>query len=157
MSGDESDIKFLTKADLLRGPEPVEVEIEGKGKVMIRPLTDGEYEVQKATVLRAFTAMADMEAIQKRMKEKQVKAPPGQQPSLEGIQINFDLGAFTGAEYEAHVFVCTCGLSVGKEKWTAQEVRRLSPPGLVGKIATEIYRISGIETPDELVKSFRPQ
>lgn len=144
----------LTKADLLKGSrEPEEVEIEGiEGKVLLRTLTDGEYQFARNITLKAITAAADLESVQKQMKERKEK---GGAATMEGMTINFDVGRFTEAEFEAKVYVVACALSA-KETWSVTDVKKLGPPGIVNKIAEEAYRISGItESMEDLVKSFR--
>ena len=137
----------LTKADLLRGTDPVEVEIDGIGLVTIRALTDGEYQQCQNILLRGISAVTDVEKI------KKIQAQ-----GLAGLDIKFDIAALVHGEFEANVQAVVFGLSSGKDRYTPDEVRRISPPGAVGKIATEIYKLSGVgDGIDAMVASFRAQ
>jgi hypothetical protein len=141
----------LTKADILRGANaPIEVEIDGLGPVLIRPLTDGEYQQAKNLTLKAITASADMDTL-----KKQAGGPKGAGGVPEGMQINLDVGTMMTGQFEANVYAASCGLSV-REKWTLDDVRAIPYPGTIEKIAREVFKLSGVEEGiKDMVESFR--
>lgn len=148
----------LTKADILRGARgsAEEVEVEGIGLVLLRPLTDGEYQYAQSLTIKALSAMADIDTLQKQVAERK-KA--GQ--ALDGMTMNLNIGTYSDAEAESRYFVAACALSV-KEKWTVEDVKKLAP-GIPAKIAEKAYEISHIDpnTPqggvNNLVKPFRAE
>lgn len=155
----------LTKADFLRGTRnSVEVTIEGiEGTILLRPLSDGEYQHAKNITMKALRAAADLDAAMKSIKEvrkKQAKATakgqaPAEPTAFEGMTIEFDMGAFTEAEFESKVFMVSRALSVN-EVWTTDDVKSLSPIGVIDKLIAKVYEVSNItETMEDLVKSFR--
>lgn len=136
----------LTKADILRGTEPVEVEIEGRGKILIRALTEGEYQMSRSIQLSAITASTNVDELTK---------AGTRGDDLAKMAVNLEVGKLDTVDFESKVFVVSCGLSI-TEKWTVDEVKAMTPPGSVEKIAKEVFRISGLgEGMDSLITSFR--
>lgn len=140
----------LTKADILRTTrDPETVEIDGLGEILIRPLSEGEYHKAQSLILAGIQALTNLDDMQK-------KASGG----LGGMDLKLDLGKITDGEFESACFVAACGMSVDKERWTVDEVKRITPPGTAQKIAQAVYRISGVEKQGEMIEmvsSFRSQ
>ncbi len=115
-----------------------EVEIEGLNvPVPIHPLTDGQY--------------AQIQQIRSQGMTVRGKAT-GEDPQLE-----FDLEVSNRNQYNADVKAVYYGLAT-EEKWSEDEIRSLRPPGVVSKIAQEVYRISGVERQSNIeseIESFR--
>lgn len=148
---------ILTKADLLKtARQPEEVEIDGmEGKLLLRPVTDGEYEYAKNIVLQGITAAADLDKVTNTLKNSKKKGSDKGAELLKGMQITFDMGNFTKSEFESKVYLVSRALSVN-EQWSTDEVKALTPVGIVEKLCAKVYEISNIsETMEELVKSFR--
>ncbi len=127
------------KSKILMGNTLVEeVEIEGLNvPVPIHPLTDGQY--------------AQIQQIRSQGMTVRGKAT-GEDPQLE-----FDLEVSNRNQYNADVKAVYYGLAT-EEKWSEDEIRSLRPPGVVSKIAQEVYRISGVERQSNIeseIESFR--
>jgi hypothetical protein len=138
----------LKKSDILRttkGSE--EMEIEGLGPVLLRPLSEGEYQKSQAMILTAVSAITSSDVLRKRK--------PGTD-LLDDVEVRFDLGELTKGEFEANSYIASCGLSTNGEKWTVEEIKSISPPGFIEKIAREVCRISGVGGDiEDLIGSFR--
>lgn len=148
---------ILTKADLLKtARQPEEVEIEGReGKFLLRPVTDGEYQHARNIVMKGITASADLDKVTNTLKTAKKKGSDKGAELLKGMQISFDIGSFTDSEFESKVYLVSRALSVN-EQWSTDEVKALTPVGIVEKLCEKVYEISNIsETMEELVKSFR--
>jgi hypothetical protein len=148
--------KVLTKADILKGAREAETVFieELGGEVSIRPLTDSEWHHSRAILMETIIATAELSELQKLIQENRAKGND-ETNLLQGMNLQLDVGKLDAADYEASVYIATCGLSTGKETWTAEEVGKMKP-GLVEKIAKKVQEISGVTGQmDELVKSFR--
>ncbi len=140
----------LTKADILRTTrEPETVDIEGLGEILIRPLSEGEYHKAQSLILAGISALTNLDEMRKKTGA-----------SMENLDLKLDLGKITDGEFESACFVAASGMSVDKDRWTVDEVKRITPPGTVQKIAQAVYRISGVEKQGEMidmVSTFRSQ
>ncbi len=147
-------MKTLTKADILRtSKQSEEVQIEGlKGTILLRPVTDGEYQYAKNIVLKAVSAGADLDTLVKSMQDQKEQTGA---VTLEGMKINLDMGSLTEAEFESKIYLVSRSLSVN-EKWSPEDVKKISPVGVVDKIAAKVYEISNIsESMEDLISYFR--
>jgi len=147
-------VKTLTKADILRtSKQSEEVQIEGlKGTILLRPVTDGEYQYAKNIVLKAVSAGADLDTLVKSMQDQKEQTGA---VTLEGMKINLDMGSLTEAEFESKIYLVSRSLSVN-EKWSPEDVKKISPVGVVDKIAAKVYEISNIsESMEDLISYFR--
>jgi len=126
----------FTKAQIIQGIARIEeVEVEGfDGKIPIKPLTDGQY--------------TEIEEI--RIRGTKVK---GSVKDPDSIEMEIDLEVSTKQGFLADVKTVYYGLAT-TEKWTEDEIKSITPPGIVDKLAKEIYRISGVTSLDA-VKKFR--
>jgi len=127
----------ITKADILMGRDKIEeVVIDGlPGPIPIRPLTDGQY-----AHIRQIKA-SGMKAVGKHGEKY---------PSIE-----FDLEESNKNRFRGDVKAVFYGLAMD-EKWTEEEILSMRPPGIIEKIANEIYRISGVDEAEE-IERFRPK
>jgi hypothetical protein len=63
----------------------------------------------------------------------------------QDADVKFDLAAMTSQRYLVACQVVAFGLSVDGDKWSIAEVKQLSPPGVVDKIAMKVIEITGAE------------
>lgn len=137
---------MITKEELLKGTNRIEkVTIKGLGEVEIRPLNEeqwSEIEGKTGSVLKA--------------RMKPVKNERGEvdwEKTQENIEMQLDTELAARMEFEQNVIACKYGLVMDI---TEEELRHISPPGTIKKIATEIFRISGVSKEQlEELKSFR--
>lgn len=105
------------------------------GEIQIRPLTEGEWtEISSRAVKSAkteFTPIFDKSGGVDKEKTK------------ESIKFNFDVETLQKGDFEKNLLACKYGII--EEGLTEEDLRQLSPPGIVKKIAEEIYKISGIQ------------
>lgn len=137
---------MITKEELLKGTNKTEVvNIKGLGEIEIRPLNEEQWagiEGKSGNVLKAR-----LEPV------KNEKGEIDWKKSQENIQMDFDTELAARMEFEQNILACKYGLVMNI---TEEELRHISPPGIVKKIATEIFRISSVsEEQLEELKSFR--
>jgi len=105
------------------------------GEIQIRPLTEGEWtEISSRAVKSAkteFTPIFDKLGGIDKDKTK------------ESIKFNFDVETLQKGDFEKNLLTCKYGII--EEGLTEEDLRQLSPPGIIKKISDEIYKISGIE------------
>lgn len=131
----ENASELLTKQKLIRGREYAEdVDIkELGGKVRLRSLTDGEFNEVKLLGMKAIKASGVA--------------------GREDVNIDLDIEALAENQYLGKALIAAYGLSVGNEKWSPADVKKL-PVGSADQIAKEVLRITNISE-DEL-DFFRP-
>lgn len=137
---------LITKEDLLKGANKIEtVNIEGLGEFQIRPLNEeqwAEIESKSGNVLKAR-----LEPV------KNEKGEIDWAKTQKNIQLNLDMELAARVEFEQNILACKYGLMMDI---TEDELRKISPPGIIKKIATEIFRISSVSKEQlEELKSFR--
>jgi len=105
------------------------------GEIQIRPLTEGEWtEISSRAVKSAkteFTPIFNKAGEVDREKTK------------ESVKFNFDVETLQKADFEKNILTCKYGIK--EEGLTEEDLRQLSPPGIIEKIANEIFKISGIQ------------
>jgi len=105
------------------------------GEIQIRPLTEGEWTEISAMAVKSakteFTPIFDKAGEVDKDKTKQ------------SIKFNFDIETLQRGDFEKNILACKYGIV--EEGLTEEELRQLSPPGIIKKIADEIYKISGIQ------------
>ncbi|MFA5557938.1 MAG: hypothetical protein WDA59_00555 [Methanofastidiosum sp.] len=104
------------------------------GEIEIRPLTEEEWTVISA---RAISA-TKIDFTPKMNKNGEID----KEKTIETIKYNFDLELLQKADFEKNILTCKYGIV--EEGLTEQELRQISPPGVIEKIANEIYKISGV-------------
>jgi hypothetical protein len=135
---------MITKEELLKGNKLVKTVTikELGGEIQIRPLTEeqwAEIEARKGDVF-------DIEVRGAINSEKDAR-----EKIKKGMQLNTK--KLMKAEFEQNILACKYGLVMDI---TEDELRQISPPGIVKKIALEIYKISSINEEDiDALKSFR--
>lgn len=135
------EIRRLSKVDILSGKRreiAFYVEELG-GEIILRPLTDGQWEQIKA-----------VKSAGGRLTGNPVMSADGnvdRRASSESMKIEIDLKAASEQEYEADCLAVAYSLSdtrVSGETWTVNDVKRMEPPGVVRKIAMKVYAITGV-------------
>ncbi len=160
-----TSIRRLTKSDILNGNKDVKyVYFEDLGgELPLRSLTDGQYAQVEAVRTRG-SRLKGMPTLDK-------DGNPDMEKSNMGVEI--DMEKMTEAEHEADCLAVFYGIADGAS-WTVTDVKQMTPPGIVAKIAREIYIVSGVkskkaklsdriaegklqEARAEEVKNFRPE
>lgn len=141
----------LTKNDILKSvKDSKEVEIESlDGKVLIRPLSDGEYSEIQDKIFGGVKATKSINP-EKIAKIKDKDDPKQQTKMLKDLGIDIDIAKMQKLEKESTYLACKYGLSVDEE-WTVEDVGQL-PPGVPKEIAEAIYKYTGVDKLDEVEK-----
>ncbi len=132
-----SEVKRLTKADIIAGKDNVHYEYfdELDGELPLRSLTEGQWAQVEAIKARGST-MKGMPSIGK-------DGNPDMEKSQLGIEI--DMEKMSLAEFEADCLAVFFGVA-DDNHWTVEDVKRMQPPGAVKKIAAKIYQITGVKS-----------
>lgn len=150
-----SEIKKLTKKDILNGVLDTEwvYFTELKGELQLRPLTDAQWTKIEAIRTRgvSISGMPDVN-----MQDKS-------NIDMSNMSLSMDMEKITTAEFEADCLAVSFGL-VEEEPWTIEEIKELTPAGIVKKIAEKIYDLSGVSPKiigknarSEAIKQFRKE
>ena len=132
-----TEMRKLTRADLLQGTRatkniPLE---ELGGFITIRPLTDGEW--AKVQQMKAAGGM------QIQAKPKAGTTGTKLELDRESLVMNINPEDMTRQNYEADCQAVAYAI-VDDKPWSVSEVRQLSPPGIVARLAQEVYALSGV-------------
>ena len=132
---DDTTRRRLTRADLLAGTKRVEYVYfeELDGEIPLRPLTDGEFSrVEAIKASGGMTMTAKPQAVK------------GNRATVDAssMEINVDMEKLAEKGFEADCQAVAYSMADGAA-WTVADVRQLSPPGIVAKIAAKVYEISG--------------
>jgi len=146
----------LTKAAILQGKarkETVYIE-ELSGDLILCPLTDGEWtEVQAMLNKNLNVVGTPTEAVS--------SGKPLGGKAADRIKIRaetrINMGEFTQTQAEANYLAVSFSLSRAGDAWSVEDVKQM-PAGVVEKIATHVFRISGVN-PEEVAvaQSFRKE
>lgn len=105
------------------------------GEINIRPLTEGEWtEISSRAVKTAKTEFTPIFNKAGEIDKEKTK---------ESIKFAFDVETLQKGDFEKNIMACKYGIV--EEGLTEEDLKQLSPPGIINKIANEIYKISGIE------------
>lgn len=105
------------------------------GEIQIRPLTEGEWtEISSRAVKSAKTEFTPIFNKTGEVDKEKTK---------ESIKFAFDVETLQKGDFEKNILACKYGIV--EEGLTEEDLRQLSPPGIIKKIADEIYKISGIQ------------
>lgn len=141
-----SEVKRLTKADILQGNKNVYYEYFEKieGELPLKSLTDGQ-----ASQIESVRSRGS------RMNGTPVMGKDGN-PDHEKSKMNLDvdLEIVTLADHEADCLAVFYGIA-DSDPWTVQDVKSLQPPGIVKDIADRIYKISGIQRRNKALSKAR--
>lgn len=132
MSNRPSGVMPLTKAQILNGRNYTErVYIPAlEGEVVIRVLTAGETARAGAMETRDLSMSMDLAG-----DKKQIEESMALDINIEDMLLN---------EHRSNVYVAACGLSVGDDTWTEDDVEAIKPAEALEQIAKEVRRISKI-------------
>jgi hypothetical protein len=127
--------KISIKELILKGKEYRKViTIEGFGEIEIKPLTEEQWATISAMVMRSakteFTPMLNK------------KGEIDKDKTRETIKFSIDVESINKSNFDKNILTCLYGIV--EEGLTEQELKQLSPPGIIEKIANEIFKISGI-------------
>jgi len=125
------------KERILKGKDYVKKIIikELGGEINIKPLTEEQWtEISSKAVKSAKTEFTPIFNKAGEVDTAKTK---------ESIKFNFDVETLQRGDFEKDILTCKYGIV--EEGLTEEELRQLSPPGIIKKIADEIYKISGIE------------
>jgi len=137
--------KISIKERILKGKEYVKkISIkELGGEIEIRPLTEEQWAAINARAMKSakteFTPILDK------------KGEVDKEKTKDTIKFNLDLELLQKGDFEKNILTCTYGIV--EEGLTEQELMQISPPGIIEKIANEIFKISGIG--EEQLKSLQ--
>ena len=137
--------KISIKERVLKGKEYTKKIMikELGGEIEIRPLTEEQWATIGARAMKSakteFTPVFDKRGEVDKEKTK------------DTIKFNLDIELLQKGDFEKNILTCMYGIV--EEGLTEQELRQVSPPGIIEKIANEIYKISGIG--EEQLKSLQ--
>lgn len=135
IDGNDQKRIFLTKDIILKGKDrKVKIFIkELGGEIEIRPLTEEAWAEIQAT------GFAKSEMISEPVFDKDGNVD--RKGTAKNVQMKFDIEQLTKSNFMQNVLALKYGLV---EEWTEEEIKSISPPGIIDKIAKEIYKISEI-------------
>ena len=125
------------KERILKGKDYVKKIIikELGGEINIKPLTEEQWtEISSRAVKSAKTEFTPIFNKTGEVDKEKTK---------ESIKFAFDVETLQKGDFEKNVMACKYGIV--EEGLTEEDLRKLSPPGIIKKIADEIYKISGIQ------------
>jgi hypothetical protein len=131
-----TETKISIKERILKGKEYTEKIIikELGGEIEIRPLTEEQWATISTRAMRSakteFTPVINK------------KGEVDKDKTRETIRFSVDVETINKANFEKNVLTCLYGIV--EEGLTEQELRNISPPGIIEKIAKEIFKVSGI-------------
>lgn len=139
---------MLTKVELLKGTKKTKtIKIAG-GEIEIRPLNEEQWAEIEAK--RASIFQVDMTPVYKKVNGKEVYDPV---KTKETMKMKTDYSKSRLVEFDMDVLTCKHGMVMDI---TEEEIRQISPPGTVKKIAEEIIKFSKVDKEGlEELKSFR--
>ncbi len=137
----------LTREDLILGNKKITMVYftELDGELPLRPLTDGQLaqiEIIKTAGIKIKGDPSKLEQLRDKassLKGQGVKGLAGDELDME-----LDIKGITQAEYDANVLAVQYGLAF-EGTLTDREVKSMSPPGIVKRIAEEIYKLSTLK------------
>ena len=126
---------LITKDAILKGKDKkVKIFIkELGGEIEIRPLTEEAWAEIQAT------GFAKSEIVSEPVFDKDGNVD--RKETAKNVQMKFDIEQLTKSNFMQNVLALKYGLV---EEWTEEEIKSISPPGIIDKIAKEIYKISEI-------------
>ena len=125
--------KMLTKEDILKGTSKIH-------KVMI-PQLGGEIEIRQLNEEQwsEIESKIGMDVDFKVAYGKDGK--PDMEETKKNFKLKMDVEQMQKMEFEQNLLACKYGMVI---EITEQELRRMSPPGVIQKIAREVYKISNV-------------
>ena len=125
--------KMLTKEDILRGTSKTQ-------KVTI-PQLGGEIEIRQLNEEQwsEIESKIGMDVDFKVAYDKDGK--PDMEETKKNFKLKMDVEQMQKMEFEQNLLACRYGMVI---EITEQELRKMSPPGVIQKIAREVYKISNV-------------
>lgn len=145
-------MKKITKSEILAGKDLKHnfyVE-DWDAEITIKPLTEKQ-NAQVNSIKQSGVKLEGGAVFDKDGNVDRVK-------SAENMKTITDIERTTMADFEGDATAVAYALEAnGDETWTVDEVMSISPPGIVKKIAQEVYRISGVAPggAGDAVRNFR--
>ena len=141
--------KISIKERILKGKEYIKkISIkELGGEIEIRPLTEEQWAAINARAMKS----AKTEFTPVLIKEGKEKGQIDKEKTKDTIKVSYDIEMLQKGDFEKNILTFTYGIV--EEGLTEQELRQISPPGIIEKIANEIFKISGIG--EEQLKSLQ--
>jgi hypothetical protein len=142
--------KAITKEDLLKGTKKTEkVFIEELGgEIEIRPLNEEQW----AEVEGISGGLFDFD-IKPEYKKVNGKDVYDEEKSRQNMRMKLNVEKAQRANFQRNLIACKYGLVMDI---TEEELKNISPPGIIQKIAEKIFEISKISKEQlEDIKSFR--
>jgi len=126
---------LLTKAIILKGKDrKVKIFIkELGGEIEIKPLTEEAWAEIQAV------GFAKSEMVSNAVLDKDGNID--RKETAKSVQIKFNMEQLAKSNFMQNVLTLKYGLV---EEWTEEDIKSISPPGTIDKIAEEIYKISEI-------------
>jgi|LSQX01.1.fsa_nt_gb hypothetical protein len=143
---------MLTRDDILRGSKKTKTITikELGGDIEIRPLNEGQWAEIDAKKVEMFKI--DIEPVMKQVDGQKVY---DNEKTRDNIKITSDLSKSKNIEFETNLLICKYGMIL---EFTIDELKQISPPGVIKKIADEILKLSQINEEElQELKSFRKQ
>ncbi len=143
---------MLTRDDILRGSKKTKTITikELGGDIEIRPLNEGQWAEIDAKKVEMFKI--DIEPVMKQVDGQKVY---DNEKTRDNIKITSDLSKSKNIEFETNLLICKYGMVL---EFTIDELKQISPPGVIKKIADEILKLSQVSEEElQELKSFRKQ
>ena len=125
--------KMLTNEDILKGTKKIH-------KVII-PQLGGEIEIRQLNEEQwsEIEAKIGVDVDFKMAYDK--KGRPDMEETKKNFKLKLDVEKMQEMEFEQNLLACRYGMVI---KITEQELRKISPPGIIQRIAKEVYEISNV-------------
>ena len=134
---------ILSKADILRGKDrKVEFFVEELGgSLILSPMTCAQWAEVQAMQAEGLSIVGDAKDIARGDSSK--------------IQMSLNTQQISRAEFNSKAYAVKCSLG---DDWSIDEVKSISPAGLIEKIALKVYEISGVgKDQGGVLETFRPK
>lgn len=132
-NGKDGGRVLLTKAIILKGKDrKVKIHVkELGGEIEIRPLTEEAWAEIQAT------GFSKSEMVSNAVFDKDGNID--RKETAKNVQMKFNMEQLSKSNFMQNVLALKYGLV---EEWTEEEIKSISPPGIIVKIAKEIFKIS---------------
>lgn len=135
--------RVLSKKDILGGTS-VRTQVyfeEFKGNLSLRPLNDYEWNSVEAIRSRGTTIKGVPNVNNLTDNKASIK------DAVNSMEMGLDIEELMRADFQADCLAVAYSLG---DDWSTEDVKLLSPPGIVKKIANEVYSLSGVTPSDNL-------
>jgi len=137
------ELKRITREDLILGKNKITMVYfeELGGELPLKPLTDGQLaqiEIIQKSGIKIRGNPEKIEQAKARLKELNSKGVE----EYGDLDMELDIQQITQSEYDANVLAVQYGLALEGPPLTDRDVKNMQPPGIVKKIAEEVYKLS---------------